>query len=121
MVTRFNRTIAALVGGVAASVIFLSSPATAQESPIVVTAPGAATNIERVPVHDLNLASRQGERTMYRRVSNAVERVCLHDKGSWYGMTKPDFITCTEGAWRGARPQMVGMVYRARQLAYIRR
>ena len=121
MVTRFNRTIAAVVGGVAASIVFLSSPATAQESPIVVTGPGSAMHIERVPVQDLNLASREGERTLYRRVSNAVERVCLHDEGRWYGMTQPDFVTCTEGAWRGARPQMVGMLYRARQLAYHRR
>ena len=121
MVSRFNRTVGAIVGGVAASVIFLSSPATAQESPIVVTGPGSSMHIERVPVQDLNLASRDGERTLYRRVSNAVERVCLHDQGRWYGMTQPDFVTCTEGAWRGARPQMVGMLYRARQLAYYRR
>ena len=120
MVTRFNRTIAAVAGGVAAS-IFLSSPAEAQESPIVATGPGADMHIERVPVHDLNLASREGAQTLYRRVSNAVERVCLHDEGRWYGMTQPDFVTCTEGAWRGARPQMTGMLYRARQLAYNRR
>ena len=121
MVTRFKRLIATCAGGVAASLLFTSSSAVAQESPIVVTGPGRAMHIERVPVHDLTLATRTGEQTLYRRVSGAVERVCLHDEGRWYGMTQPDFITCTEGAWRGARPQMVGMLYRARQLAYNRR
>ena len=120
MVTRFNRTIVALAAGSAAA-IFLTSPAAAQESPIVVTGPGSSMHIERVPVHDLNLATRAGAQTLYRRVSNAVERVCLVDEGRWYGMTQPDFVTCTEGAWRGARPQMTGMLYRARQAAYARR
>lgn len=119
MFARFNRMTAALAAGAAS--IFISAPGSAQESPIVVTGPGAATHIERVPVHDLNLATRDGAQTMYRRVSNAVERVCLHDEGRWYGMTQPDFVTCTEGAWRGARPQMIGMLDRARRLAYSRR
>ena len=119
MATRFYRTIAAVAGGLAAS-LFLSSPVGAQESPIVVQGPGSDRHIERVPVHDLNLASREGAQTLYRRVSNAVENVCLHDQGRWYGMTQPDFITCTEGAWRGARPQMIGMLDRARRMAYRR-
>ena len=46
--------------------------------------------------------------------------VCLYDEGRWYGMTQPDFIGCTEKAWRSARPQMVGAIFRARQLAYRR-
>lgn len=120
MFARFNPTIAALAAS-AASLVAMSSPASAQESPIVVVGPDSATHIERVPVHDLNLATRAGAQTLYRRVSNAVERVCLHDEGRWYGMTQPDFVTCTEGAWRGARPQMVGMLDRARRLAYRRR
>lgn len=113
-------TIAAVMAGVAASLTLGVAPAAGQDqsAQIIVQGPSANVRGERVPYYDLNLATRQGEQALYRRVSNAVERVCLHDEGRWYGMTQPDFIGCTEGAWRGARPQMIGAVFRARQLAY---
>lgn len=120
MISRISPTVAAVMAGVAASLVPGSTPAMAQESTAQIIVQGPTANIrgERVPYYDLNLATRAGEQALYRRVSNAVEHVCLHDEGRWYGMTQPDFIGCTEGAWRSARPQMVGAIFRARQLAY---
>ena len=122
MVARINPTVAAAAAGVVASLALGGAPAMAQDSSAQIIVQGPAANVrgERVPYYDLNLATRAGEQTLYRRVSNAVERVCLHDEGRWYGMGEPDFITCTERSWRSARPQMIGAVYRARQLAYRR-
>lgn len=121
MVARINRTTAAVVAGVAASLIFGGSPAIGQGAEIIIQAPSANVRGERVTYQDLNLASRDGEKALVLRVSNAVERVCLGDEGRWYGMTQPDYLTCTERAWRGARPQVIGAVFRARQFAYRQR
>lgn len=120
MADRFNRTNAAVLAGVVAFLASGGPPAIAQDNQIIVQAPSGNVRGERVAYYDLNLATRAGEQTLYRRVSHAVERVCLHDEGRWYGMTQPDFIGCTEGAWRSARPQMIGAVFRARQMAYRR-
>ena len=114
MVTRFHARMAA----VTVSLIFAGSAAMAQGAQIIVRGPAADTRFERVGYYDLNLASRAGERTLYRRVGNAVERVCLYDEGRWYGLSEPDYNQCAERSWRGARPQVIGAVYRARLRAY---
>lgn len=122
MVMPFKGRIAAVLAGCAASVVFLSPPAFAQQGVIYIQAvPPANLRIERVGYGDLNLATRAGERALDSRVSRAVENVCLYDQGRWYGLSDPDYTYCTWGAWRRARPQMMGAVYRARQLAYYRR
>jgi UrcA family protein len=112
MLTRLS---AAALAGVAASTMFLGARASAQ---IVVHAPARDVRIERVGYYDLNLASRAGEQILYRRVNGAVQRVCLYDDGRWYGLTEPGYNSCAAGAWRGARPQMIGAVYRARLQTY---
>jgi len=117
MVTRLNRRIAAVVAGAAASLIFAGSAAYAQVEQIIVQGPAANVRGERVAYGDLNLATRSGEWTLQRRVTGAVQRVCLYDEGSWYGLAVPGYTTCSERAWRGARPQMNGAVYRARLAA----
>jgi UrcA family protein len=122
MVTRFTGRTAAVLAGLGASFVFAGAPALAQEATIVVqTAPPANMRIERVSYRDLNLATKAGEQSLQRRVNQAVERVCLQDKGRWYGLGEPAYTYCTWGAWERARPQMVGAVHRARQLATNRR
>lgn len=118
MVVRFNRNTAAALAGVAAILIFAGPPAQAQDGQIIVQAPAANVRGERVSYYDLNLATLAGERTLHRRVGGAVERVCLYDEGRWYGLAVPDYNQCANRAWRGARPQMIGAVYRARLAAY---
>jgi UrcA family protein len=109
---------AAVLAGVAASMFFVSSPAFTQyDAPIIVTAPPSYAQVERVSYRDLNLATRYGEQALYMRVSNAVERVCDYDQLNLYSDIQRGYLTCSNGAWRTARPQMVGAVYRAR-LAY---
>jgi UrcA family protein len=114
MVTRFHARMAV----VAVTLIFAGSGALAQDGQIIVRGPGPDTRFERVGYYDLNLAARTDERTLYRRVGNAVERVCLYDEGRWYGLAVPDYNQCAERSWRGARPQVIGAVYRARLRAY---
>lgn len=118
MIARFNRNTAAMMVGVAAVLIFAGPPAQAQDGQIIVQAPSANVRGERVSYYDLNLATRAGERSLKRRVGGAVERVCLYDEGVWYGLAVPDYNQCANRAWSGARPQMIGAVYRARMLAY---
>jgi UrcA family protein len=108
----------AALAGVTASLIVIGSAAMAQQSQIIVHGPGPDTRIERVGYYDLNLASRYGEQTLYRRVGASVERVCLYDRGRWYGLAVPDYNQCAERSWRGAKPQVIGAVYRARLQAY---
>jgi UrcA family protein len=116
MVTSFRARTAVVLAGVTASFAFAGAPASAQVAPIYVQ---AVPNLraERVSYYDLNLATRAGEQTLHRRVGHAVERVCLYDQGRWYGLAEPDYNYCSWGAWKRARPQMMGAVYRAR-LAY---
>ena len=122
MVTRLNRRSTAILAGVAVSFIVPTTAAIGQDdAQIIVQGPTANVRGERVPYRDLNLATREGEKALILRVSNAVERVCLGDEGRWYGMTQPDYLSCTEKSWRGARPQVIGAVFRARQLAYRQR
>ena len=119
MVSRSKSRIAGAFAGIAGFLVFLSSPAPAQQAVIVVqSTPPAYMNIERVPYAELNLLTRAGTESLHRRVSRAVERVCLYDNGRWYGLGEPDFNQCTWRAWNGARPQMAGAIYRAREVAY---
>jgi UrcA family protein len=115
MISRFTGRIA--LAGVAASFVFAGAPAVAQRAPIYVQVP-ENFRAERVSYWDLNLATRAGEQALYRRVDQAIDRVCLRDQGRWYGLSEPDFNHCIWGAWDRARPQMAGAVYRARQAAY---
>ena len=119
MVTRFNRTIPAFLAATAASLVFLTAPASAQQYPIVVQSmPQPNLRVERVGYRDLNLATRAGEQTLHRRVGQAVERVCLYDEGRWYGLAEPEYNYCNWESWKRARPQMAGAIYRARLAAY---
>ena len=111
---RFNARMTAI----ALALLFAGSGAVAQDAQIIVQGYGPDTRVERIGYYDLNLATRYGEQTLYRRVGASVERVCLYDKGRWYGLSVPDYNQCSERSWRGARPQVIGAVYRARLQAY---
>lgn len=117
MVTWLNRRNAAALAAVGAAVIFAAPAAQAQDGEIIVQGPAANVRGERVSYDDLNLVTRAGEQTLERRVGGAVERVCLYDNGRWYGLAVPDYNQCADRAWRGARPQIVGAVFRARLAA----
>jgi UrcA family protein len=120
MVTRLEARIPAVLAGAAAALV-LSPAAFAQQGIIYVqTAPPENLRIERVGYADLNLATRSGKDALQLRVSHAVERVCLYDQHRWYGLSQPDYNQCTSGAWRRARPQIIGAVYRARRFAAYR-
>ncbi|HVK93007.1 MAG TPA: UrcA family protein [Mycoplana sp.] len=120
MVTRFKGGMLAVLVGVAASFAVAGSPASAQ-AVIYVTSPQIPNlRAQRVSYWDLNLATPAGAQTLHRRVGNAVENVCLYDEGRWYGLSVPGYTYCASGAWRRARPQIIGAVHRARQLAYYR-
>ena len=108
----------AVLAGIAASLFAIGSAATAQQGQIIVQGPGPDTRIERIGYYDLNLATRYGKQTLYRRVGASVERVCLYDRGRWYGLAVPDYNQCADRSWRGAKPQVIGAVYRARLQAY---
>jgi len=117
MVTWRNRRSAAAMAAVGAAAIFAGPTAQAQDDQIIVQGPAPNVRAERVAYGDLNLVTRAGEQTLERRVGGAVERVCLYDEGRWYGLAVPDYNQCADRAWRGARPQIVGAVYRARLAA----
>jgi UrcA family protein len=118
MTTRFRGRIAAAAGA-AALILILGAPASAQQAMIIVqTAPPAYLNIQRVPYGDLNLLTFAGEQSLHRRVSRAVENVCLYDNDRWYGLSEPDYNHCSWSAWQRAQPQMAAAIYRARQMAY---
>lgn len=114
MIAQFNGGAAVAVAGVVASLTLAVPTAFAQAPPLIVTAPSANVRAERVYYHDLNLVTRAGEQSLHRRINHAVERVCLHDQGRWYGLAVPDYNSCADRAWRGARPQMIGAMHRAR-------
>jgi UrcA family protein len=95
-----------------------ASPALAmgEQKPVVVTAqPEDVVPTRRVSYRDLNLANREGEKTLYHRVSKAVSDVCQESTGTNAFI----FVTqsCKTHAWRGARPQMALAIQRAREIA----
>ena len=118
MVTQFKGGIAAALAGVGASFVF-AAPASGQSGQVYIQAP-PNLRVERIGYWDLNLATRAGEQALQLRVGNAIERVCLNDEGRWYGFSQPDYNYCVWGAWRRARPQITGAVYRTRQAEFYR-
>ena len=106
MVTRLNRRTAAVLAGVAGSLIVPLAAATGQDNaPIIVQGPQGDVRGERVPYGDLNLASREGQKQLHARVDAAVRKVC--------GVKlTPDLVehravrSCRAEAFESARPQV---------------
>ena len=90
---------AAFVG----TALALAAAAPAWSQPPVEVVGKSSAQVRHVPYGDLSLATKDGQRILYRRVSYAVKDVCpiTADDGAWY-----DSEGCRKFAWRGARPQI---------------
>ena len=93
-----------------------TTPAAAQQRPIVVTAVETDIPVRYVSYRDLNLARTGDEQTLVKRVRLAASDVCTESVSN---LATPGFeyISCRSHAWRGARPQIDRAVLRARQIA----
>lgn len=118
MLDRFYRSTAAVLSGVTASLLAVTAATAAQpERPVVVYAePQENVRTERVSYADLDLVTSSGERTLFRRVSGAVRRVCLY-QNSKPGLQAGGYYRCADGAWDGANPQIAQAVARAKEIA----
>ena len=115
MLARFARFGAAILSGVAASLLIGSAAfAAGQERPVVVYGePQEGLRTERVSYADLDLSQRGHQRKLNLRVAGAVKRVCLYEDRN--GVLVYDH--CSDGAWDNARPQIAQAVARAREIA----
>ena len=108
--TKYVRVPATLVGALIVLTGAASSEARSNQQPVTVL--GHSDALTRVvSFSDLPLATREGQRTLERRVSYAVGEVCPDGTkiGSWY-----DVDDCKAFAWRGAHAQMRAAVGLAR-------
>jgi len=64
---------------------------------------------ERVTLAGLDLRSKPGQRTLYRRVGVAVKHVCDFD-----GINYDAQLSCEDDAWEGSRPQIHRAIGRAK-------
>ena len=96
-----GKTAACGARGLIAAVLLFATGPVRSEPPVEVVAKPLLTR--HVPYGDLQLASKAGQRVLYRRVGVAVREVCplTAEDGNWY-----DIEDCRRFAWRGARPQM---------------
>jgi UrcA family protein len=115
MLTRFNRTAAAVLSGVTASLLVAASASAAQQKPVVVYGESANVRTERVSYADLNLANSKDQKKLNWRVTGAVRRVCQFDDNLrlQYG----GYYDCANDAWDGAKPQVALAVQRAQEIA----
>jgi len=90
-----------------ALLIVAASPAHGQP-PVEVVAQKAYTRI--VPFGDLSLATKAGQKILFRRVGYAVREVCpdQDETGAYYNADH-----CKKFAWQGARPQINRAIDRA--------
>jgi UrcA family protein len=97
----------------------VASPAFGRSGPILVTAPPEEIIVRHVSYADLNLAVPAGQKTLNRRVGSAVTGLCTEAMGGNDGSFafRYSMITCSNGAWNDARPQIARAVQRAQELA----
>lgn len=97
-----------------AGLIVMAAPSHARDRPIIVEGQPTDVISKRVSFADLNLASVQGERTLYRRVGNAVGWVCRQ------AVPTPILYErqgCSSASWEDAAPQIDRAIQRAREMA----
>jgi UrcA family protein len=75
--------------------------------------------VRHVSFADLNLAAPAGQQTLNRRVDAAVSSLCNEATGGNDGSPayKYSMISCSDGAWNDARPQIARAVQRSQELA----
>lgn len=113
MLACFNRSTAILAGALASAVL-AASPATAQDSEVIVRGLPEGTELQRVSYSDLDLRFIAHLNILNERVERAVRRVCDFEIGD---RMKESYRNCAAGAWAGARPQMHMAYLRANRLA----
>ena len=87
-----------MLAGISAMPVHGQSPM----QPVTVTKHRAAALTERVLFSDLSLSTKDGQRTLYRRVRYAINRVCPQGATLW----TYDVADCRDYAWSGAKPQI---------------
>lgn len=96
-------------------VFLIASPSAAADRPVVVEgSPLEGAVVKRVDYGDLNLASRDGEKLLYRRVGRAVGQVCNKANPS---VPHTVLWSCRGLSWESARPQIATALDRARAMA----
>jgi len=115
MLARFNRKTAAVLSGVTASLLVVTSASAAEQRPVVVYGEPENVRTERVTYADLDLAELSDQRKLNLRVTGAVKRVCLFENRS--GLQDFGYYHCADDAWDGAKPQIAQAVQRAKDIA----
>jgi UrcA family protein len=116
MLARFNRKTAAVLSGVTASLLVASAASAAQEKQVVVYGEQENVRTERVSHADLNLADSDHQTKLNRRVTGAVNRVCLFEE-TQVGLQDIGYYSCADDAWDSATPQIAQAVQRAKDIA----
>jgi UrcA family protein len=115
MLTRFNRTIAAVLSGVTASLLVAVSASAAQQKPVVVYGESENTRTEHVSYADLDLTNNKHQKRLNMRVTGAVKRVCLYENS--YSLQDTGYYHCADDAWSSAKPQIAQAVQRSKEIA----
>ena len=106
--------VATLVTSVAIGVTAAPVHAGSRHTVVVTVYPNEFVT-RRISYADLNLAVLPGERMLNRRIGYAVTSLC--DEAVGGSSVDFTYMDCTEGAWRGARPQIALAVQRAHEIS----
>lgn len=107
---------ATIIATLAATALLVPASASAQRSPVFVYGEQSAVRTELVSFARLTLSKKSDQQRLQRKVSAAVERVCLRDIGR-DGLQDREYYTCEDKAWEAASPQIAAAVARASNLA----
>jgi UrcA family protein len=100
----------------AALSVLAVSPALAQDESLLVTAPRAVDMPTMwVSYRDLNLTYAPARVTLIHRVDYAVRQVCQESDQRAVRTLRShmDYVSCSNFAWNGARPQLAAAFNRA--------
>ncbi len=107
---------ATVVAALAATVLLAPSSASAEERPVTVYAEPTVIRTEQVSFARLDQSKQRDQKRLQRKVSAAVERVCLRDIGH-PGLQVGDYYACENKAWDAASPQIARAIASASDLA----
>ena len=93
-----------------------TSPASAKDRSVTVTATEGRVPVRFVSYRDLNLVNGKDERILVRRVRYAARDVCIESAPS-EPFRSTMFLSCRAEAWQGARPQIDRAIERAKDIA----
>jgi UrcA family protein len=119
MVSRLHRATAAVLAGVTASAMIISTPVAAQvaqDDEIVIQGIPVTAKVVRVSYRDLNLRYIAHLNTLNDRVERAVRDVC--ELADVRDTLDAAYRRCAEASWARARPEIHRAYLRANRLAY---